>query len=263
MKRSLLPLFVAPFCLGWAVSEPGLPTGQSHMVQVTSSPTAGLEAGIPRRGWYAKGIDLDLQGRWEESYAAYQKAREEFVEWRRQRPRWAKMIDGWLMKCDYQLEQSSRLRYRPYHTSWRYPSSAASNYYYRATAKHNKWLAIRAFTGQAHRKLMQEVLEDYQAALKQYPTHQSARLALATAYHEAGQAKRAVQELQKVPRPIPRWLALQEAYYHTAAGQVDRAFALLSDAMAYSSSSRLHILRSNDFDRLRADPRFRRLVGEP
>lgn len=242
------------------LEEEGLKTGTGHHVVVTASPSQGLEVGIPKESWYAKGIALDIQQKWDESYEAYRKAEQEFRAQLTKRPQWAKLIRGWLAKARFQRSQSQRLKYR-LRQSWGPPS--ASMVFYRAAALHNKWLAIRAFTGRGPVALQQEILKEYQQALSQSQHYDSARIALAAMYHEIGQHAKGRQEFARVQSNMRVWLAMEVAYYYTTAGQHDKAFELLEKAIKYNSSNKRHILRSNDFDRLRDDPRFVKLVGEP
>jgi tetratricopeptide (TPR) repeat protein len=254
---------VASSLLGGARSargDEGLSTGRSHLVVVSPSPSEGLEVGIPRDTWYAKGIALDLQGKWDESYAAYREALTEFHRLLRERPTWAKMIRGWILKAEYQIDLSQRLKYPLYYT---FGPPSASALYYRGEAKHKKWLAIRAFTGRTDRRLQDQIMEDYSRALQQLPSYDSARIALAAMCHETGQHAKARQEIAKVQQSGRTWLSVDLAYYYAAAGDTERALDLVERAVGYSSSQKRNILRANDFDRLRAHPRFRRLVGEP
>jgi tetratricopeptide (TPR) repeat protein len=258
---ALLAALLAPATvLAQARPEEGLRTGNAHLVVVTASPNEGLEVGIPRDSSYAKGIAFDLQGRWELSYNAFRHARQEFQEMIRDRPSWEKMIRGWILKAEFQTDQSQRLRY-PIYYRWGPPSASAL--YYRGAAKHNKWLAIRAFTGRSDRKLRDEAIEDYQKAIQQSPSYDSARIALAALYHEIGHHAKARQEVSRVRFQGRMWLAVEMAYYHTAGGEPEQALELLDKAIRYNSGNKRYILRSNDFDRLRSNPRFRAIVGEP
>jgi len=257
---ALLALLLPAALFAQGRPEAGLRTGSAHLVVVTASPSEGLEVGIPRDSAYAKGIAFDLQGRWEQAYNAYRQARQEFQNMLRERPSWAKMVRGWILKAEFQMDQSQRLRY-PIHYRWGPPSASAL--YYRGAAKHNKWLAIRAFTGRLEKKLRDEVIADYQKALQQSPGYDSARIALAAMYHELGQHAKARQEVARVQFHGRMWLAVEMAYYHTAAGESERAIELLTQAVRYNSGNKRYVLRSNDFDRLRSNPKFRAIVGEP
>lgn len=238
----------------------GLSTGNAHQVVVTSSPMEGLEIGIPQQSWYAKGIALDLQGRFEESYGAYQKAIEEFEHQLKSRPHWAKMIRGWKLKALFQKSQSEILKPR---RGYSYGSYSSTLTYHRVAALHNKWLGIRAFTGQAPRKLAEQIVDRYERIIQRSPYDDSTRIALAAMYHEIGRHAEGKRMFAKVRYPSRSYLAREIAYYHTAAGDKAKAFAFLEKAIKHSSRSREHVLSANDFDHLRTDPRFRRLVGEP
>jgi tetratricopeptide (TPR) repeat protein len=240
--------------------ERGIRTGRGHLVVVTSSPSEGLEVGIPRDSWYSKAIAFDQQGRWEESYNAFREAQSEFQRLLKDRPTWDRIIRGWLLKAEFQLDQSQRLKYPIY---YRYGPPSASVLYYRAAAKHNKWLGIRAFTGRLDRKLQQEVLDDYRKALQQSPSYDSARLALGAMLHEIGQHAEARKEFANVNYVGRGWIAVEVAYYYCAAGETERSLEMLDKAIQYNSSNKRYVLRSNDFDRLRSNPRFKQLVGEP
>jgi tetratricopeptide (TPR) repeat protein len=240
--------------------ERGVHTGGGHLVTVSSNPSEGLEVGIPRDSWYAKGIALDQLGRWEESFNAYREAQAEFGRQLKDRPAWEKIIRGWQLKAEFQLEQSQRLKYPIYH---RYGPPSASVLYYRAAAKHNKWLGIRAFTGRLERKLQEEVLDEYRKALQQSPSYDSARLAMAAMLHEVGQHAEARKEFAQVNYVGRGWIAVEVAYYFAAAGETDKALDMLEKAIQYNSSNKRYALRSNDFDRLRSHPRFKALLGEP
>lgn len=239
--------------------EVGLRTGDAHVVVVTSTPTQGLEEGIPRTSTYARGVALDIEGRWDESYQVFRKAQREFEQQLKRRPRWEKMIRGWIAKAEFQTDQSRRLRYRPY---YRYSLSSYVNLT-QTTAKHNKWLAIRAFTGQSVRKLRDEILDEYSRVLRRSAYNEAPLILRAAFLHELGRHDEGRREFAKVRDPNKTWLAKEVAYYHTAAGETEQAFKYLERAVRYRSSDRRYILRANDFDRLRSDSRFQKLVGSP
>lgn len=261
---TLVALALAPGALP-ARAETGLRTGATHVVAVTSAPTAGLEAGMPRTGAYARGIDLDVRGRWGDSETAYREAAEEFRRLLKRRPQWDKAVRGWIEKAEFQREQSRVLnRQNTYYPSYRGSSHyyvTAHSLYYRATAKHNKWLGIRAFSGRGPRQLAESAIADYRKALSHHADYTLARLGLAGLLHEIGRHDRGRAEFQKIVQPPSKWMYANVAYYHLAAGNTERALDHLEEAVRYSSSVRRHLHRSNDFDRLRAHPRFRRLMG--
>lgn len=237
----------------------GYRTGEAHHVLLTATPTEGLEVGIPRDSWYAKGIAYDKQERWNNSYEAFRKARDEFSQLLKQRPRWAKMIRGWKLKAQWQMDQSRQLMYRRYR--WRYGSPWTN--IYRVTALHNKWLAIRAFTGQSNKKLRDKIIGAYQQIIQRSPYDDRPRISLAALYHEVGKHSEGRKAFAKVRYGTRSYLAKDIAYYYAAAGQTEKAFKQIERAVKYSSGNRRFFLMSNDLDRLRADPRFKKLIGEP
>jgi len=243
--------------------DPGLRTGRSHEIAVTSSPAAGIEATMPRSGAYAEGIALDAQQRWGESLAAYRRARAEYVRMAKTRPRWSKVIAQWIVKADFQIRQSRKLQQTTHYPQWRWRQqyTSAHTHFYRAAARHDKWLAIRAFTGRGPRALLDATIKDYKAALNKRPAYAVALLGLATLYHQSGQGDAGRELFTKLRRPTSRWMAINLAAYHAAAGHRAHALKLLGDALRYSRrTNERAITSSNHFDTLRADPRFRALL---
>lgn len=246
----------------------GFETGASYTVRVDPGMTTGLESAMPRRGAYARGIDADLRSQWDLSYREYRAAVQEFRQLAQTRPALAKLVAGWIDKAEFQAQQSSRLRHAArrsttYYTSWRWQRMISPHAHYsNAVAKHNKWLAIRAFKGRAPARLAQAALNDYRQALQLRASYTMARLGLAALYHELGDHSRGRQEFARISQAPSNWMALALAYYHCAAGDVDKALDDLRRAVRYSRANRRHALRSNDFDRLRGDPRFRKIVGD-
>jgi len=256
----LLSLVALPWGRAGAAGEYGYRTGGAHDVMVTSTPTEGLEVGIPRNSWYAKGIALDMQQRWDESFNAYEKARREYSQQQKRRPRWEKMVRGWKLKAEFQLNQSRQLRTQRY---YRWRSRHRRMNLYKAMALHNKWLGIRAFTGQSSPKLRDKVIEAYKEVIRRSSYDDRPKIQLAAMYHELGKHEEARRWFAKARYVTRTYMAQQVAYYYAAAGKVDKAFEHVERAVKYSSSNRRRFLMSNDLDRLRADPRFRKLVGEP
>ena len=234
----------------------GLAPGQAHEVTVSAYPTEGLEVGMPRDGWYARGIRLDRKGDWKASTLAYGKAMDEFKKMSRVRPGWEAVVDGWVLKARFQREQSSQLsraalspsRYRFSYS--RYPI---------AMALHHKWLAIRAFTGRSDDALQKKIIYEYNQAVLGSRSNTRFHLALATFYQQAGMQQRGAREWSRVRPYRRRNYALEEAAYQAAVGDLDQAFAALKKA-ARSSHNRYIVQASNMLDPLRADPRFKRLV---
>jgi tetratricopeptide (TPR) repeat protein len=263
--RTLSPLLVLLVTLrATGVSagpERGYRTGGAHFAMVTATPTEGLEVGIPRDSAYARGIALDMLGKWDESYKAYQQARQEFQQQLKSRPRWVKMIRGWVLKAQHQMDQSRALRQR--HSYYRYSRFRNRMTVYRAMALHNKWLGIRAFTGQSVKALRNKVIAAYKEVIRQSSYDDRPKLGLAAMYHEIGKHAEGRKQFARARYTSRSHMAKHVAYYYAAAGQLDKAFEHVETAVKYSSSNRRWFLMSNDLDRLRADARFRKLVGEP
>ena len=236
----------------------GLSSGGAHHVIVTSYPTIGLEVGMPRRGWYARAIQLDIKGKYQEAYKAYLKADKEFRGLQQRRPRWKKQIRGWLVKARFQREHSSNLRTPRYRR--RYWNNHAR--YRNASSLHHKWLAVRAFTGGRNPAMRKKIISEYKYLLTHSSRDYRPRLMLAAMYNEMGQRKQGRRMFDQVPGRYRSRYNIEMAYYYTTAGDRTNAFLFLKNAARYYRHKRL-ILQSNLFDRLRADPQFKKLVGEP
>lgn len=242
-----------------SAEDRGLSTGGAHHVVVTSYPTMGLEVGMPRQGWYAKGIQLDIKGKYQQAYDAYLKADNEFRALQLRRPRWKKQIRGWLVKARFQRDQSRMLR-TPTYGRYRYRSSYAR--YRNAGSLHHKWLGIRAFTGRRNPAMQKKIIEEYKYLLVRSARDYRPRLMLAGMYNEMGLRSQARHQFDQVPTSYRSRYDMEMAYYYTTAGDRKNAFAFIKKATRYYSYRRL-VLQSNLFDRLRTDPRFKKLVGEP
>ena len=257
LALALLPALLASGVV-WA-EDRGLATGGAYHVVVTSYPTMGLEVGMPRRGWYAKGIQLDTQGKYKQAYDAYQKADKEFRQLQLRRPRWKKQIRGWLVKARFQRDRSRMLR-PPTYGRRRYRSHYAR--YRNTETLHHKCLGIRAFTGRRNPAMQKKIIEEYKYLLVRSARDYRPRLMLAGMYNEMGLRTKARQTFDKVPSSYRSRYNVEMAYYYATAGDRKNAFAFIKKAKRYYSYRRL-MLQSNLFDRLRADPRFKKLVGEP
>jgi hypothetical protein len=236
----------------------GLASGQTHRVRLAPRTDLGLESGMPRSGPYARGIALDMRAEWAESERAYRRAREDFALRLRRNTRWTSIVRGWAIKAEFQRELSgrlSRLEQRSYRMT-------ASSHLARATALQHKWLAIRAFNGHRSQKLAEQIESDYVSAIERGSRYYAnrARLGLASFLHHSGHPGRAKQLYGSLRPPLPSWLALLEAQYHAASGARERALSALERAFRYSRSFRREARRSNAFDALRSDPRFRQLL---
>lgn len=241
-----------------AADDRGLATDGGHHVVVTSFPTVGLEVGMPRRGWYARGIQLDIKGKYQEAYEAYLKADGEFRAMQIKRPRWNKQIRGWLVKARFMREHSGNLR--PSRYSYRYRSTYAR--YRTASSLHYKLLAIRAFTGRRERAMQKKIITEYKYLLGRSRYDYRPGLMLAGLYNELGRRRDAKRAFDKVPTRYRNRYYVEMAYYHATRGERELAFKHIKDAKRYYSYKRL-ILQSNLLDGLRADPRFKKILGEP
>ena len=258
--RLMLPLpILAPGspALAGPDGHRGLEPGRAHEVVATVVPTEGLEVGMPRDGWYARGIELDRKGDWRASTEAYREAIVEFSKMRRSRPGWEEVIDGWLLRARFQKDQSSRLfRY----VGFSRRSVVSHSSFSVALALHHKWLGIRAFTGRADASLKQRVIDEYRRAILGSRYNGSVRLYLAVFYRQAGMHALASMERSRISTSRRAYLYLEDAAYHAAGGDTDLAFAAMEKA-ARSSGNRRIARMSNLLDPLRGDPRFARLVG--
>lgn len=240
------------------VGSNGYATGRSHYAAVLAHPNLGVEAGMPRGGWYGRGVNLDLEQRWQESYKAFGRARDEFDAMLSKRPRWAEAIEAWKEKAEFQRDQSRRLVPRRYSRWYHRPSYRV---FEMAEAMYHKWLAARAFRGRLDRRLGRAVVDAFQKVLQQNPRHDKARLGLAAALHLLGERVEAQRQFAKVRRYMLGGFALQTAHYYAVAGDKTRALEYLTKAVRYRSSRKL-AETSNYFDTLRGDPRFQKLLDK-
>lgn len=257
-------LFFALPSLAIAQQGEGYATGWGHEVRVVAHAAVGLEAGMARDSWYAKGLEFDRQGQYQRAYDAFNRAYAEFREMLKRRPEDKTRIQGWILKAreqqsvSYTLKSNRNYRHRRYY-----------NTYYRrhryATNCHLKWLAIRAFGLPPPRRLLKEAFDNYRQVLKLRASHVLSRLQLAALYHEVGKWREGRAEFARAQAKVRNryssfWKPL--AYYHTVSGERDKAFEYLRK-MGRSRWRRREALRSNFFDRLRGDPRFKAVVGAP
>jgi len=250
----ILPVLVG---FGEARADPrsGLSTGGAHHAVVAQYRHQGLERGMPRKGWYVRGIELDLQKRWRESAEAFRKARYAFVTPARADARQLARVNGWREKARFLETQSRRLQRRTY------SRMRMSSYmqYQQAEAMHHKWLAARAFTGRSHQAFAEEVVRLYQQLLRKFSIHNQGRVMLAAMYHELGQHARARQEFSRVSVRRMRGIALYVAYYYTVARDRKKAFEHLEIATKYRGHQTT-ARQCNFFDSLQGDPRLKKLL---
>ena len=234
-------------------------TGGSYNVTVRSRAVQGLEIGMPRKSLYAQGIDLDRRRKWPDSFRSYQGAVHAFEQLLKQQPNRAKEIEGWIAKAQFEREQSRSLKYRS-----RYTYSNASSLYSYTSRLHEKWLSIRSFTGRKEQKLAEEILKNYRRVItmNQGSYYQRlAQIAVAAFLLELGQTHRGRRQFAKARQPFASSELLLAAYYYTVAGKSRLALDTLARAFQRTSSWRRQVRRSNRFDRLRAHPRFRKLIA--
>jgi|GEM_PF-4345391 hypothetical protein len=261
---ALVAMISAPLPGAWAQGT-GLRTGQIHEVQITSAADEGLEAHIPPDSWYAKAISFDAKQNWSASYNAQVKAIREF-ELMLKNGRGTtdsaqdrKTIRGWILKAREQRNISSYLKNR---LRRRFRRTASTDCHL-APNFHDKWLAIRAFTGNSSQTLADKTLRTYRSCLGQRSKLSAARIGLAAMLNELGRFAEARAGFAKIAN-LKLWsINLELAYYHASAGAMTLALAYLEKALRNSRHNRKKALRSNRFDRLRGFPQFRRLVGSP
>ena len=264
----LRPLLVALAVLAVAhvaTAEPaptGLATSRTHLLRVRPRVAPGVEAGMPRTSAYAQAMALDLQEKFELAAARYREAE---VEFGRMKPPAGgpTVLEAWRRKARWQSYWSQQLglRNRGYRPWGGIATGDLGHGYYM------KFLAARAFTGQAPLGLAAKARIHLEASIRNEPDNVFARLSLAALLHELGDHGQAQREflritLDSAQREDPM-LALRLAAYHAAAGDRERAIAQLDKALRrpYLYRTLREMLDwSNEFDRLRDDPRFRQLL---
>ncbi len=238
----------------------GLDTGAQHEVVLPPAQGQGLEQGMPRSGPYARGIQLDRQGRWAESQEAFNTACAAFLQQlQRSSPRARAQVQGWADKADYMADLSRTLRLHPGGSTSSSPYTLLSH----AAARHEKWLAARAFLGHEDPQEAAQLVALYGQVLVRSQLRLRARVLLAALHHELGQPAlgRKTFALLRSPDDL-RYdydLSLALAYYYTLTGDRARALSHLQRAARHSRARRV-AWRSNLFDGLRSDPQFRTLM---
>jgi hypothetical protein len=241
-----------------------LPTARTHVLKTRPGVAAGIEATMPKGSRYAQGVALDLEERFEQSVVRFHEAEHEFEKLP---PAAAPpgTAQAWQRKCRWQAQWSQQLALlsrglRPFGA----PAAADLGHAYFL-----KFLAARAFTGQPPLRLAQRARALLEDALRREPEHLAARVSLATLLHEVGEPLAAQREFARVRLDaVPLGdgsLDLRLASYWAAAGERHRALEQLERLfrqrpyMVYAL--RDNVLRwSNEFDRLRDEPRFQRLI---
>lgn len=145
----------------------------------------------------------------------------------------------------------------------------------RALLLHNVFLAVRGFTGQIDVAFADRVLAAYREALGlRSRFNREIQIGNAAMLAERGELAEARQEFAKIPDSelTGDGTDLSVIYYRLAVGEIGLAVQRLLEAARRDtwhhgaregSSLRASMYRMNDFDRLRAHPRFVDLVTVP
>jgi tetratricopeptide (TPR) repeat protein len=216
-----------------------------------------LDEGIPSDGAYARGIQLDAEGRHADALRAYGDALGELRGLSRLTARGCAPL--WRAKIYWHREQSERLLEEEAYVSVM-PTSALAHHNLGA-AYHAKFLSIRAFLGRAPRGLWDKAAASYKNALAVDSRYAPARLGLAALYAEAGDRTAARAQLALVSRRLEDdALLMHFAAFYAAVGDVDAALATLDRAVIHGDNRRWAV-RSNEFDVLRDHPQFKSLMA--
>lgn len=145
----------------------------------------------------------------------------------------------------------------------------------RALLLHNVFLAVRGFTGQLDAAFAERVLLAYrEAQVQRSRFNREIMLGNAAMLAERGELAEARQEFAKIPSSelAGDGVDLAVIYYHLSVGETGQAVQRLLEAARRDtwhhgaregSSLRASLYRMNDFDRLRAHPRFAEMVTIP
>jgi len=249
-----------------AAAEPaatGLATSRTHLLRVRPRVAAGLEAGMPRSSAYAQAVALDLQERFDVAAARFREAEIEFGRMKPagRRAHGARGVapQGSLAGLLVAAARPAARGYRP----WGSVAAGDLGYGY-----YLKFLAARAFTGHAPPGLASKARSLLESTVRNEPNNVFAHLSLAALLHEMGEPEQAQREYQRINlnsvQHQDAMLILRLAAYFSAAGDHGRALDHLERALQRPSmyrSLREMMDWSNEFDRLRDDPRFRRLIA--
>jgi tetratricopeptide (TPR) repeat protein len=251
-----------------AAAEPvaaGLSTSRTHLLRVRPRVAPGLEAGMPRTSAYAQAIALDALEKFDLAATRYREADAEFGRLKPPKGK-AAVVEAWRRKARWQAywSQQLSLRHRGYRPWGAVATGDLGHGYYM------KFLAVRAFTGQAPFGLAARARAHLETTLRNEPDNVFARVSLAALLHELGDPAQAQRDFLRLTLDRSQrddaMLALRLAAYHVAAGDHERALAQIERAFRrpYMYRSLREMLEwSNEFDRIRDDPRFRRLLERP
>lgn len=248
----------------------GLATNKMHYIRVGEGVGFGIEATMPRPSKYERALRLDMQAKYMEAYQLFREAQNEFSKIRVQNKKRRKLRELWMAKAAEQRSLSYEL-YRSRLSSKsapRYPYRRHSSRWYRgyyqyynfALAAHKKWLAIRSLGLGSNPALANQAIKNYKKVLSLRSNYSNARIALAGLYYElgrAGHAKKVMAKLSYMNRYMS-WMFY--AYYLTVSGNIDSALKELKKGIGKNFWRKRQVKLSNFFDRLRADPRFQKLV---
>ncbi|HEY3354389.1 MAG TPA: hypothetical protein VGQ83_14145 [Polyangia bacterium] len=241
-----------------------LATSRTHLVRTRPRVAPGLETAMPRTAIYGAAVALDLEERFEESAERYREAEAEFGRMPATAvPGGAATQMAWQRKARWQAQWSLQLglRGRGLRAYGAY-ATGELGYTYML-----KFLAARAFTGRPSARLAGRARTLFEESLRQDPGNLPARLSYATLLQELGEPLTAQRELARAAVALARdeaSAALRLSAYLAAAGDRARAVEALERVYRRSPYARWgapDILRwSNEYDRLRDDPRFKRLL---
>lgn len=237
-------------------------------VQVVRTPAVGAEAGLPRGGAYDRGVALDAAGDHASALREYSRALVDLDSLSDYLGASGSCRAAWRGKIGWQRERSEELLEQEAYAAVTPGSSLAHANL--ATAYHHKYLAVRArLAGDAHgmalaekaAALAERAEAEYGLALELDRRNGHARAGLAGLRAQVGRTDAARREMAILgKRAAEPALLLRVAAYHAALGDLDAAFAALADVPANAELGRA--LWSNEFDPLRADPRFAELVSD-
>jgi tetratricopeptide (TPR) repeat protein len=233
-------------------------TGDGALVRRGDERPLGVERTIPRDGAYARGIRLDAEGRHLDALREYTQALADLDSLSAATAKDARCLGAWRGKIAWQRDESEMLLEQEAYAATM-PQSVVAHHNL-ATAYHNKFLAVRAFAGRGPRALWERARDEYLIAIALDDDHTPARIGLASLYAHAGRTRDARVTIAGIGRrEAEPSLAVQIAAFHTAIGELEEAIDRL-EAVKLRSEQRRWMVRSNDFDALRGDARFRRLV---
>ena len=260
----LVVVVLTPRAAAAETDPQALPTARTHVLKTRPRVAAGIETTMPRRSLYGQAVALDVAEQFEQSAVRFHEAEHEFERL----PATAvppATAQAWRRKCRWQAQWSQQLALRsrglrPFGA----PAAADLGYAYFL-----KFLAARAFTGEPPLRLAGRARSHLEEALRRDPANVAARLSLATLLHEIGEPHAAEREFAHVKLDAGRMgdgsIGLRLASYWAAAGERHRALEQLERAfrerpyLIYALRDNV-LLWSNEFDRLRDEPRFKRLL---